>query len=83
MVADLLAREIQDPKGAAPHEKLSARESQILSLVCAGRSAKQIASDLSISVNTVYTYRARIAEKMGIQANSELIRYAFRHGLTE
>jgi two-component system, NarL family, invasion response regulator UvrY len=83
VVADLLARELQDPKSAAPHEKLSARESQILSLVCTGRSARQIAGALSISVNTVYTYRARIAEKMGTQGNSELIRYAFRHGLTE
>jgi len=83
VVADLLARELQDPKGTAPHEKLSARESQILSLVCGGKSAKQIASELSISINTVYTYRARIAEKMGMQASSELIRYAFRHGLTE
>jgi two-component system, NarL family, invasion response regulator UvrY len=83
VVADLLARELQDPKGATPHEKLSARESQILSLVCAGKSTKEIAADLSISVNTVYTYRARIAEKMGMQANSDLIRYAFRHGLAE
>jgi DNA-binding NarL/FixJ family response regulator len=83
VVSDLLAREIQDPKGAAPHEKLSARESQILSLVCSGKSVKQIASALSISANTVYTYRARIVKKMGMQANSELIRYAFRHGLTE
>jgi len=83
VVADLLAREIQDPKDARPHEKLSARESQILSLICVGRSARQIASALSISLNTVYTYRARIAEKMGMQGNSELIRYAFRHGLTE
>ena len=52
-------------------------------MICVGRSARQIASALSISLNTVYTYRVRIAEKMGIQGNSELIRYAFRHGLTE
>lgn len=83
VVADLLARELQDPKSASPHERLSARESQILSLFGAGESAKQIAAALSISVNTVYTYRARIEKKMGMQANAELIRYAFRHGLTE
>jgi DNA-binding NarL/FixJ family response regulator len=83
VVADLLARELENPKSAAPHEKLSARESQILSLIGAGKSTKQIAAELSISVNTVNTYRARILEKLGMRANAELIRYAIEHGLTE
>jgi DNA-binding NarL/FixJ family response regulator len=83
VVADLLARELENPKSAAPHEKLSARESQILSLIGAGKSTKQIAHELSISVNTVNTYRARILEKLGMRANAELIRYAIEHGLTE
>lgn len=78
VVADLLARELE-----APHEKLSARESQILSLIGAGKSTQQIAAELSISVNTVNTYRARILEKLGMRANAELIRYAIEHGLTE
>jgi DNA-binding NarL/FixJ family response regulator len=82
-VADLLARELENPKSTAPHEKLSARESQILSLIGAGKSAKQIASELSISVNTVNTHRARILEKMGMRGNAELIRYAVEHGLAE
>ena len=83
VVADLLARELVDPTGALPHEKLSPRESQILSLIGHGKSTKLIASELSISVNTVNTYRARILEKMAMHANSELIRYAIEHGLTE
>ena len=83
VVADLLARELENPKSAAPHEKLSARESQILSLIGAGKSTKQIAHELSISVNTVNTHRARILEKLGMRANAELIRYAIEHGLTE
>jgi DNA-binding NarL/FixJ family response regulator len=83
VVADLLARELENPKGVAPHEKLSARESQILSLIGAGKSTKQIAYGLSISINTVNTHRARILEKMGMRANAELIRYAVEHGLTE
>jgi DNA-binding NarL/FixJ family response regulator len=78
VVADLLARELE-----APHEKLSARESQILSLIGAGKSTQQIAAELSISVNTVNTHRARILEKLGMRANAELIRYAIEHGLTE
>jgi len=83
VVADLLAREIQDPKSAAPHDKLSARESQILSLIGAGKSAKLIASELAISANTVNTYRARILKKMGMHANAELMRYAIAHELIE
>jgi len=83
VVADLLARELENPQGVAPHEKLSARESQILSLIGAGKSTKQIAYGLSISINTVNTHRARILEKMGMRANAELIRYAVEHGLTE
>jgi len=82
-VADLLARELADSTGALPHEKLSARESQILSLIGHGKSTKLIASELSISANTVNTYRARILKKMRMHANSELIRYAIEHELTE
>ena len=82
-VADLLAREVQDPTSAAPHERLSARESQVLSLIGAGKSTRLIANELSISVNTANTYRARILEKMRMHANSELIRYAIEHRLIE
>jgi len=82
-VAGLLAREVENPTGLAPHGKLSARESQILSLIGSGKSVKLIASQLSITVNTVNTHRARMLKKMGMRANSELIRYAIEHGLIE
>jgi DNA-binding NarL/FixJ family response regulator len=83
IVVDLIARELQDPTGGAPHEKLSVRESQILSLIGAGKPARQIARELAIGPATVNTLRARILKKMGMHANSELIRYAIEHGLTE
>lgn len=82
-VADLIARGLRDPKGTAPHEKLSAREAQILSLIGAGKPVRRIASELSIGVSTVNTYRARILRKMGMRSNSELIRYAVERELTE
>lgn len=82
-LVDLLARELQDPKGAVPHDKLSAREAQILSLIGAGKPAREIASELSIKVSTVNTYRARVLKKMGLHANSELVRYAIEHELIE
>ncbi|HZT63848.1 MAG TPA: response regulator transcription factor [Burkholderiales bacterium] len=83
VVADLLTHELENPGGAAPHEKLSTRESQILSLIGAGKPAKLIATELSISANTVNTYRARILKKMGMHANAELMRYAIEHELIE
>jgi two-component system, NarL family, invasion response regulator UvrY len=72
---------LQHPEQAPLHERLSARELQILSLIGAGRSAKQIADELSISANTVNTHRARILQKMQLRTNSALIRYTIEHGL--
>ncbi len=79
-VAELLARELQKPV-ATLHRKLSARELQILRLIGSARSARQIAEELSISINTVNTHRARIFEKMGLRSNSELIRYSIENHL--
>lgn len=83
IVVDLIARALQNPKSAAPHGKLSTRESQILSLIGAGKPVRHIASELSIRISTVNTYRTRIMKKMGMHANWELIRYAIEHKLTE
>lgn len=63
------------------HEKLSDREFQILCLFGHGKTITGIARDLSISVPTVSTYRARILEKMGMKTTAELIRYAVQHHL--
>jgi DNA-binding NarL/FixJ family response regulator len=83
VVADLVTRELENPVSVPPHGRLSTRESQILSLIGAGKSARLIASELSISVNTANTYRARILAKMGMHTNSELIRYVIERGLIE
>jgi PAS domain S-box-containing protein len=80
---DFLARGLENPAGQLSHEQLSDRELQILLLIGSGRSIKQIAGDLSISINTVNTYRARILKKMGLRTNAALIRYAIEHGLVE
>jgi two-component system, NarL family, invasion response regulator UvrY len=81
VVVDLLANRLSDPKGGAPHESLSAREAQILSMIGAGKPARRIATELLIGVNTVNTYRARILKKMGMRTSAELIRYAIERGL--
>jgi two-component system response regulator NreC len=61
---------------------LTPREREVLQLLAEGRSVKQIASTLYISVKTVNTHRAQIMEKLNIHSIAELIKYAIREGLT-
>jgi DNA-binding NarL/FixJ family response regulator len=78
-MAGLLAGE----RTEAPHETLSDREMQTLQRLAAGRAIKEIAAELSLSEKTVSTYRTRLLEKLGLQSNAELARYAVEHGLVE
>ena len=64
-----------------PHEILSDREFRVMLLLAAGESVSEIAADLSLSVKTVSTYRARILEKLGLKSTAEIIRYAITRGL--
>jgi two-component system, NarL family, invasion response regulator UvrY len=66
-----------------PHERLSDREFQVLRMIGDGRTVSEIASELTLSVKTISTYRARVLEKMEMRTNAELTRYAVRHGLVE
>ena len=66
-----------------PHENLSDRELQVLSMIGKGKAVKEIAEELHLSTNTVRTYRTRILEKIGVKGTSELIHYAITHNLTE
>lgn len=65
----------------APHERLSDREFLILRMIASGKSVGQIAKELSLSVSTVSTYRARILEKTDMKNNAELTSYAVQRGL--
>ena len=64
-----------------PHEHLSDREYQVLRMIGEGRTVSEIAADLSLSVKTVSTYRARILEKMDMRTSAELMRYVIAHKL--
>ena len=64
-----------------PHESLSEREFEVLRLIAAGKGAATLATELHLSVKTVSTYRGRILEKMGLENNAEIMRYAFENGL--
>ena len=60
------------------HERLSHREYQVFRLLAEGRSVGEIAEQLSLSPNTVSTYRTRILEKTGVRNDVELALYAVR-----
>lgn len=74
-----------DPEAAGDerHERLSAREFEILQLIAEGRALKAIGESLALSPKTVSTYKARILEKLGLRSTAELVRYAGRHGLMQ
>jgi len=63
------------------HELLSDREFEVLRLIASGKTVSEIADILSLSVNTISTYRARILEKMNMKTNAELTHYAIRNQL--
>jgi two-component system response regulator NreC len=60
---------------------LSERERQVLGLVAQGYGSQEIAKQILVSVKTVETYRARIAEKLGLRTRSEIVRFAVQMGL--
>ena len=62
-------------------DKLSDRELQVLVLLCRGNTLSKIANDLSVSIPTVSTYRARILEKLRLKNTADLIRYGLEHDL--
>ncbi len=60
---------------------LTTRELEVLQYIVAGKSNKEIASDLNLSVNTVSVHRANIMDRLGIHKTAELVVYAIRNGL--
>jgi two-component system invasion response regulator UvrY len=80
-LAERLAEQLDGGGERAPHELLSDREFEVMRRLGNGLTITQIASELALSAKTVSTYRARILEKMAVETNADLVRYAARHGL--
>ena len=80
-LAEKIAFAAAAPPSQAPHHVLSEREMEVLQLIGAGKSLKEIAAMLSLSVKSVGTYRARLLEKMTMSTNADLIRYVVEHDL--
>ncbi len=66
-----------------PYERLSLREKEVLQLIAQGKSNKEVAALLNISVNTVAVHRARVMETLGIHRTAELVLYAVKKGLVQ
>jgi DNA-binding NarL/FixJ family response regulator len=78
-LAELLVDQLDQDADKPPHASLSEREFQIFCKIAAGRSVSEIARELSLSVKTVSTYRARVLEKMHFTTNADLTSYALRN----
>ena len=82
-LAEKLAEKFESTKKELMHEKLSDREYQIMCNIALGKTAEEIAQELSLSINTVYSYRNRILEKMSMRSNVELTQYVLQNKLVE
>ena len=80
-VAEQLALGAMPGGDKAPHEALSDREFEVFRQLVAGSSVTEIAGNLKLSVKTVSTHKANLMGKLGVANQSELVRYAIRHGL--
>ena len=82
-VAERLAFYVETNENKNPQETLSNREYQVMCMICAGKSTKEISEELCLSIQSISTYRSRILEKMSLKNNTELILYAVKNNLID
>ncbi len=82
-LAEKLALELDIDTKKPPHATLSDREYQVMLMLASGKSVKEIADELCLSVKTISTYRSRVMEKMNMKKNAELTLYAIQNHLVD
>ncbi|HXX54278.1 MAG TPA: response regulator transcription factor [Thermodesulfovibrionales bacterium] len=80
-VAEVLALQVEDGYTRPFHDSLSDREYQVFCKMASGMSPTEIARNLSLSPKTISTYRNRVLQKLKINSNAELIKYAMENEL--
>jgi two-component system, NarL family, invasion response regulator UvrY len=80
-VAEQLAIDLEKDADKPLYQKLADREYQVMCLLASGKTVKQISEELSISVSSVSTMRARILKKFGMKTTAEVTHYAIKQGL--
>jgi DNA-binding NarL/FixJ family response regulator len=82
-VAEQLALGAMPGGQGMPHESLSDREFEVFRMLVAGDSVTDIAGRLNLSAKTVSTHKANMMQKLGLSNQSDLVRYALKHGLAD
>ncbi|HET6430449.1 MAG TPA: response regulator transcription factor [Phycisphaerae bacterium] len=82
-LADRLVRGVRGGLDMPLHANLSDREDEIMRMIASGLTVSDIAEQLSLSVKTISTYRARVLVKMGMRTNADLTRYAIENQLVQ
>jgi DNA-binding NarL/FixJ family response regulator len=82
-LAEKLAIDLELSPDKLPHEILSDREYQVMCMIASGKTLKEIADGLSLSIKTISTYRSRILEKMNMRTNAEVTHYAIKNNLVD
>jgi DNA-binding NarL/FixJ family response regulator len=82
-VAEQLALGAMPGGDTLPHESLSDREFEVFRLLVSGAAVSDIAHQLNLSVKTVSTHKANLMQKLGLSNQTELVRYALKHGLAD
>ena len=86
-VSEVLFSRLVDPverhEDSKPVDRLSTREREIVQLLAEGKSNKDVAAALGISVRTAEAHRASVLRKLGIDSIADLVRYAVRNGIIE
>ncbi len=82
-LAETLASYLETTVEKPLHQTLSNREYEVMCMIASGKTVKEIADDLSLSVKTISTYRTRILEKMKMKNNSQITHYTIQNRLVD
>lgn len=85
-VSELVMRTLNDPTAVpsdAPRSRLTPRERELVQLLAEGKSNKEAADTLGITLNTVETHRKNVMSKLRLRSASDLVRYAIRNNLAQ
>lgn len=84
MVLDgYLDKKIAKPDAETPRDRLTPRQREIIQLLAEGKSSKEVASALNLSIKTAETHRANIMRRLDCHSVSELVRYAVRNNIVQ
>ena len=82
-LAETLASHLETTTEKPLHETLSNREFEVMCMIASGKTVKEIAGELSLSVKTISTYRTRILEKMNMKNNAQITHYTIQNRLVD